>query len=65
MKTNTIGVEIEFTGLTRVAAIETVAEHFGTTAYGAGGYSNRPNSRRDHQSCIIFGRLKRHINITV
>lgn len=37
MKTQTIGVEIEMTGLTRKAAAETVARHFGTTAVFVGG----------------------------
>lgn len=37
MKTQTIGVEIEMTGLTRKAAAETVAKHFGTTAVYVGG----------------------------
>lgn len=32
MKTQTIGVEIEMTGLTRLAAAQIVAAHFGTTA---------------------------------
>lgn len=37
MKTQTIGVEIEMTGLTRKAAADTVAKHFGTTAVYVGG----------------------------
>lgn len=37
MKTHTIGVEIEMTGLTRKAAADTVAKHFGTTAVFVGG----------------------------
>ena len=37
MKNQTIGVEIEMTGLTRKAAAETVAKHFGTTAVYVGG----------------------------
>lgn len=37
MKNQTIGVEIEMTGLTRKAAAETVAKHFGTTAVYFGG----------------------------
>lgn len=36
MKTQTIGVEIEMTGLTREAAADTVAKHFGTTAVYVG-----------------------------
>ncbi len=37
MKNQTIGVEIEMTGLTRKAAAETVAKHFGATAVYVGG----------------------------
>ncbi|MBR4031131.1 MAG: amidoligase family protein [Clostridia bacterium] len=37
MKAQTIGTEIEFTGLTRQAAAETVAKFFGTTAIYTGG----------------------------
>ena len=37
MKNQTIGVEIEMTGVTRKAAAETVAKHFGTTAVYVGG----------------------------
>lgn len=37
MKTQTIGVEIEMTGITREAAAEAVAKYFGTTATYAGG----------------------------
>ena len=37
MKTQTIGVEIEFTGITREIAAETVAKYFGTTANYVGG----------------------------
>ena len=40
MKTQTIGVEIELTGLTRKAAAETVANYFGTTAKYTGGDYN-------------------------
>lgn len=50
MKNQTIGVEIEMTGLTRKAAAETVAEHFGTTAVYVGGtyksYEVKDNSGR-------------------
>lgn len=39
MKNQTIGVEIEMTGITRQAAAQVVAEYFGTTAnYVGGGY---------------------------
>lgn len=39
MKTQTIGVEIEMTGITRKAAAEAVAKYFGTeAAYKGGGY---------------------------
>lgn len=39
MKKQTIGVEIEFVGITRAKAAEKVAEYFGTTAtYEGGGY---------------------------
>ena len=37
MKQQTIGVEIEFTGMTRAKAASIVADHFGTTAYHVGG----------------------------
>lgn len=37
MKQQTIGVEIEFTGMTRERAASIVAGHFGTTAYHVGG----------------------------
>ncbi len=40
MKTQTIGVEIEFTGITRKAAAETVAKYLGTTVNYAGGFVN-------------------------
>lgn len=37
MKTQTIGVEIEFTGIRRKAAAKAVAEYFGTEVYHIGG----------------------------
>ena len=37
MRTQTFGVEIEMTGITRKAAAEVAAEYFGTTAVYAGG----------------------------
>ncbi len=41
MRTQTFGVEIELTGLTRRKAAETVAEYFGTTATHQGGGYDR------------------------
>lgn len=41
MRTQTFGVEIELTGLTRRKAAETVAEYFGTTAVHQGGGYDR------------------------
>lgn len=50
MRTQTFGVEIELTGLTRRKAAETVAEYFGTQAENVGGtygkYRVRDNSGR-------------------
>ena len=41
MKTQTIGTELEFTGLTRQAAAATVAKHFGTISSMVNGYRYR------------------------
>ena len=40
MKTQTIGVEIEMTGITREAAAKEIAKYFGTTADYVGGNYN-------------------------
>ena len=37
MKTQTFGIEIELTGITREAAARVIAEYFGTSSYYVGG----------------------------
>ena len=73
MKNQTIGVEIEMTGLTRKAAAETVAKHFGTTAVYVGGnykaYEVKDNDGRTwklmYDSSIEAQVNRRNINASV
>ena len=38
MKTQTFGVEIELTGITRRDAAKVIADYYGTTSYASGTY---------------------------